>query len=61
MEEFVHEFRRMISSNRYKERLLIEEFKKGINEIIRRKLIEVEYSFRNIKQWYKRAKEKKKD
>ena len=39
--------------SRYKERLLIEEFKKGMIRMIRRKLIEVERPPTNIEQWYK--------
>jgi len=34
---------------------LIEKFKREINEVIRRKLIEVKRPLRNIKQWYKRV------
>ena len=49
-EEFVQEFRRVVRGSRYKERLLIEEFKRGINEIIRRKLIESEKPLRSIEQ-----------
>jgi len=39
----------------YKGRLLMEEFKRGINRGIRRKLIEAESSPTSIEQWYKRA------
>jgi len=42
MEEFVQEFRRVTKESRYKERLLIEEFKRKMNKIIRRKLMETE-------------------
>jgi len=49
-EEFVQEFKRAAKKSRYKERPLVEEFKKEINKTIRRKLIEVERSLRNIKQ-----------
>jgi len=34
---------------------LIEEFKRGINEIIRRKLMEAERLPTSIEQWYKYA------
>ena len=34
MKEFVQEFRRAARDSRYKERLLIEEFKRGINSTI---------------------------
>ena len=55
MEEFVQKFRRVVRNSRYKRRLLIKEFKRGMNGIIRRKLIETEYFSRSIGQWYKRA------
>ena len=42
MEEFVQKLRRVVRESRYKERLLIKEFKREINRIIRRKLIETE-------------------
>ena len=42
MEEFVQEFKWVVRESRYKRRLLIEEFKRGINEMIWRKLIEAE-------------------
>ena len=34
MEEFVQEFRRVARGSRYKERPLVEEFKRGINIMI---------------------------
>ena len=39
IEEFVQEFRRAVRGSGYKERLLVEEFKREMNGIIRRKLI----------------------
>ena len=42
MEEFVQEFKRAVRGSGYKRRTLVEEFKRGMNEIIRRKLIEAE-------------------
>ena len=42
IEKFMQEFRRVARGSRYKGRLLVEEFKKGINRAIRRKLIETE-------------------
>jgi len=42
MEEFIQEFKRAARESSYKGRLLVEEFKKGINRAIRRKLIEAE-------------------
>jgi len=48
MEEFVQEFRRVAKRSGYKGRLLVEEFKQGMNSVIRRKLMEVERSPRSI-------------
>jgi len=42
MEEFVQEFKRAVRGSGYKRRPLIEEFKRGMNGIIRRKLMEAE-------------------
>ena len=55
MEEFVQEFKRAVRESGYKERLLVEEFKRGMNRGIRRKLIEAENPPASIEQWYKRA------
>ena len=55
MEEFIQEFKRVVRGSGYKGRLLMEEFKRGINRGIRRKLIEAESSPTSIEQWYKRA------
>ena len=40
IEEFVQEFKRAARGSRYKGRLLVEEFKRGMNGAIRRKLME---------------------
>ena len=42
IEEFVWEFKRVARDSRYKGRLLVEEFKRRINGVIKRKLIEAE-------------------
>ena len=55
MEEFVQEFKRAARDSRYEGRPLMEEFKRGINGGIRRKLIEVENPLASIEQWYRRA------
>ena len=55
MEEFIQEFKRAARGSGYKGRPLVEEFKRGINREIRRKLIEAENLPTSIKQWYKRA------
>ena len=55
MEEFVQEFKRAARGSGYEGRPLIEEFKRGINGGIRRKLMEAENSPTSIEQWYRRA------
>ena len=55
MEEYVQEFKRTARGSRYKGRLLVEEFKRGMNGGIRRKLIESENPPSSIEQWYQRA------
>ena len=55
MEEFVQEFKRAARGSGYKGRPLVEEFKRGMNGGIRRKLMEVENLLTSIKQWYRRA------
>ena len=55
MEEFVQEFKRAARGSGYEGRLLVEEFKRGINGGIRRKLMEAENPLASIEQWYRRA------
>ena len=55
MEDFVQEFRRVARGSRYKGRPLIKEFKREINRMIRRKLMEVERPLKSIEWWYKRV------
>ena len=55
IEEFVQEFKRTAQESGYEKRLLIEEFKRGINSGIRRKLMEAERPPTTIRQWYERA------
>ena len=55
MEEFIQEFKRAARGSRYEGRLLIKEFKRGMNGGIRRKLMEAENPLASIEQWYKRA------
>ena len=50
IEEFVQEFKRATRGSGYKRRSLIEEFKRGINRVIRRKLMEAENQPGSIKQ-----------
>jgi len=55
MEEYVQEFKRIARGSRYEGRPLVEEFKRGMNGGIRRKLMEVENPPTSIEQWYRRA------
>ena len=55
MEEFVQKFKRAARGSGYEGRPLVEEFKRGINGGIRRKLMEAENPPTSIEQWYKRA------
>jgi len=50
MEEFVQEFRRAARGSGYEERVLVEEFKRGIKRVIRRKLMEAERPLISIEQ-----------
>ena len=50
MEEFVQEFKRAARESGYKGRLLVEEFKRGMNGGIRRKLMEAENLLASIEQ-----------
>jgi len=55
MEEFVQNFKRVAIRSGYEGCSLIEEFKRGMNGSIRRKLMEAENQPGSIKQWFKRA------
>ena len=55
MEEFVQEFKRAARGSGYKGRPLIEEFKRGMNGGIQRKLMEAKNPPASIEQWYRRA------
>jgi len=55
MEEFVQEFKRAARGSGYKGRPLVEEFKRGMNGGIRRKLMEAENPPTSIENWYRRA------
>ena len=50
MEEFIQEFRRAARGSRYEERLLVEEFKKSINGVTRRKLMKAEHQLGSVEQ-----------
>ena len=55
MEEYVQEFKRIARGSGYKGRPLVEEFKRGMNGGIRRKLMKAENLPASIEQWYRRA------
>ena len=55
IEEFVQEFKRAARGSGYKERPLVEEFKREMNGGIWRKLMEAENPLTSIEQWYRRA------
>ena len=55
MEEFIQEFKRAARGSGYKGRPLVEEFKRGMNGGIQRKLMEAENPSASIEQWYRRA------
>ena len=55
MEEFIQEFKRTARGSRYKGRSLVEKFKREMNEVIRRKLMEAENQPGSIEQWFRRA------
>jgi len=55
MEEFVQKFRRMARESGYEGRPLVEEFKREMNGVIKRKLIEAKRPPTSIKQWYEYA------
>jgi len=53
MKEFIQEFRRVARESGYEGRLLVEEFKREMNGVIRRKLMESGRPPTSIEQWYK--------
>jgi len=55
MKKFVQEFQKAVRGSGYKGRPLVEEFKRGINRMIKRKLMETERPLMSIEQWYKWA------
>jgi len=55
MKEFVQEFKRVARKSGYEERPLVEEFKRGMNGVIRRRLIKAENQLGFIEQWYERV------
>ena len=55
VDEYVQEFRRVARESGYKRRALVEEFKRGLNGVIRRRLVEAEMPPATITQWQERA------
>jgi len=55
MEEFIQEFKRAARESEYEGRLLVEEFKREMNGMIRRKLMEAENQPSSIEQWYRKT------
>ena len=55
MEEFVQEFKRAARGSGYEGRPLVEEFKRGMNGGIQRKLMKTENLPASIEQWYRRV------
>jgi len=55
IEEFIQEFKRAARGSGYEGWPLMEEFKRGMNGGIQRKLIESENPLTSIEQWYRRA------
>jgi len=54
-DEYVQEFKKVARGSGYKGRPLIEEFKRGLNGAIRRKLAEAEEPLSTIGEWQERA------
>jgi len=55
VDEYVQEFRRAARGSGYEGRALVEEFKRGLNGTIRRRLAKAETPPTNITQWQERA------
>ena len=55
MKEFVQEFMRVARGSGYERRLLIENFKRGMNKVICQKLMESEKQLSSIEQWCDKA------
>jgi len=55
VDEYVQEFRRAARGSSYEGRALVEEFKRGLNGVVRRRLAEAESPPTTIMQWQERA------
>ena len=49
IKEFVQKFKRAVRDSSYKRKILVKEFKRKMNKVIRRKLIEIKRFSTNIK------------
>ena len=54
-DKYVQEFKKVARGSGYEERPLIEEFKRGLNGVLRRKLAEAEEPPTTIGEWQERA------
>ena len=54
-DKYVQEFRRATRESRYEGRALIDEFKRGLNRTIKRKLAEAESLPSTITEWQERV------
>jgi len=54
-DEYMQELKKVARGSGYKGRPLIEEFKRGLNGAIRRKLAEAEELLTTIEEWQERA------
>jgi len=55
VDEYVQEFKGAARGSGYKRRALVEEFKRGLSRVIRRRLAEAKTPPTTIVQWQKRA------
>jgi len=55
VDEYVQEFKRAARGSGYEGRALVEEFKRGLSRVIRRRLAEAETPPTTIEQWQERA------
>jgi len=55
IEQFVQEFKRAVRGSGYEGQPLVEKFKREMNRVIRRKLMEAKNQPGSIEQWFRRA------
>jgi len=54
-DEYIQVFKKILKGSDYENRPLIEEFKRGLNRNIRRRLAEAELPLTIIKKWWERS------